>query len=315
MQREALFEQLASSPAAVCVVTSNRRLARLLAADFDRYQTERSRTVWETPRILPFTAFVATLHDLAQHDPGLPATPTPLTAAQERALWESVVSDSDLGLLSSAAGAALAADAWALAHQWNVASRVRRYTAVADTRVFVNWAGEYHRRVDAMRATDQARLPDIVREYVEAAAVSPPPHVVLAGFDETTPQQQQLFDSMVTRGTSCERFEPARHAANPRRAVCLDEHDENEKMADWVAARLAADSRARIGIVVPQLAPRRRSLTAALDAVLVPDRLLTPANARPYTVSLGGALSEVALIGFYLRSIRLALGSVAFEDA
>ncbi|MGZ8994808.1 MAG: hypothetical protein ACXW16_12405, partial [Burkholderiaceae bacterium] len=148
MQREALFEQLASSPAAVCVVTSNRRLARLLAADFDRYQTERSRTVWETPRILTFTAFVATLHDLAQYDPGLPATPTPLTAAQERALWESVVSDSDLGLLSSAAGAALAADAWALAHQWNVASRVRRYTAVADTRVFVNWAGEYHRRVD-----------------------------------------------------------------------------------------------------------------------------------------------------------------------
>ncbi len=103
--------------------------------------------------------------------------------------------------------------------------------------------------------------------------------------------------------------------AKPRRAACLDEHDENEKMADWVAARLAADPRARIGIVVPQLASRRRSLTAALDAVLAPDRLLAPASARPYTVSLGGALSDVALIAFFLRSIRLALGSVPFEDA
>ncbi len=177
MQREALFELLASSPAAIWVVTSNRRLARSLAAEFDRYQTERSRTVWETPQILPFSAFVATLYDGARHDPDL-TLPAPLTTAQERALWEAVVSDSDLGTLSSEAGAALAAETWALAHEWNVASRVRRYTAVADTRVFVNWAGEYHRRVEAAHATDQARLPDIVREYVDAGDYRGPIAVV-----------------------------------------------------------------------------------------------------------------------------------------
>ena len=97
-------------------------------------------------------------------------------------------------------------------------------------------------------------------------------------------------------------------------AVILDEQDER-KMADWVAARLAADPGARIGIVVPQLAARRRSLAATLDATLVPDRLLSPASARPYTVSLGGALSEVALIAFFLRSLRLLIGSVPFEEA
>ncbi len=315
MQRDALFELLASSPAAICIVTPNRRLARSLGADFDRYQTERSRTVWETPQIVPFSAFVAALYDVAQHDPALANVPSPLTAAQERALWEAVVRDSELGRLSAEAGAALAAETWALAHQWNVASRVRRYTAVADTRVFVNWAGEYHRRVEAAHATDQARLPDIVREYLDAGTISGPPRLVLAGFDETTPQQQQLFDALVTRGTVCERFEPIPHAATPRRAGCLDEHDENERMADWVAVRLAADPRTRIGVVVPQLGSRRRALTAALNAVLVPDRLLAPASARPYTVSLGGALADVALIAFFLRSIRLVLGTVSFEDA
>ncbi len=315
MQRDALFELLASSPEAVRVVTSNRRLARSLSAEFDRYQTERLRKVWETPQILPYTAFIETLYDLAQHDPDLPSMPTPLTATQERALWEAVLRDSDLGMLSSAAGAGLAANAWALAHQWNVAAQVRRYTAVADTRVFISWAGEYYRRVELARATDHARLPDIVRDYVDAGTIAAPPRVVLAGFDETTPQQQQLFDALVSRGTLCERFEPMQHAAKPRRAACLDEHDENERMADWVAARLAVDPGVRIGIVVPQLASRRRSLTAALDAVLAPDRLLAPASARPYTVSLGGALSDVALIAFFLGSLRLALGSVPFEDA
>ncbi|HVE89183.1 MAG TPA: PD-(D/E)XK nuclease family protein [Burkholderiaceae bacterium] len=314
MQRDALFDLLANSSSAVCV-TSNRRLARSLAAEFDYYQVERSRTVWQTPQILPFTAFVASLLDNALHDPDLKSVPVPLTSVQERALWEAVVSDSELGVLSSAAGAALAADAWSLAHQWNVAARVRRYTAVADTRVFVNWAADYHRRVDAMRATDQARLPDVVRDYVEAGTIAAPSHLLLAGFDETTPQQQQLLDALVTRGTVCERYEPARHDATPLRAPCLDERDENEKVADWVAARLAANARTRIGIVVPQLAARRRLLTATLDAALVPDRPLTPAGARPYTVSLGGALSDVALIAFFLRSLRLALGSVSFEHA
>ncbi len=315
MQRDALFDLLASSPSAVCVVTSNRRLARSLAAEFDRHQGERSRAVWETPQILPFTAFMATLIDGAQHDPDLTGVPTPLTQSQERALWDAVVIDSELGVLSSAAGAALAAEAWTLAHQWNVASRMRRYTAVADTRVFVNWAGDYYRRVDAARATDQARLPDLVREHVEAGTIAAPAHVVLAGFDETTPQQQQLFDALVTRGTLCERFEPAQHATTPQRAACLDGQDENEKMADWVAARLAANAHTRIGVVVPQLAARRRALAAALDAALVPDRLLAPTSARPYTISLGGALSDVPLVAFFLRALRLALCSVPFEEA
>ncbi len=315
MQRAALFDLFATAPEAICVVTSNRRLARSLGAEFDRHQIAHARTVWETPHILPFSAFVATLYDAAQHDPDLANTPTPLTAAQERALWEAVVSDSELGLLSSAAGATLAADAWALAHQWNVASSVRRYTAVADTRVFVNWAGEYQRRAEAAGATDQARLPDVVREYVEAGTIALPKRVLLAGFDETTPQQQRLFDALLARGTACDRFEPARHDATPQRAACLDEHDEHQKVADWVAARLAADPSTRIGIVVPQLGSRRRSLTAALDAALVPDRLLAPASARPYTVSLGDPLSDVALVAFFLRVIRLMLASVPFEEA
>jgi probable DNA repair protein len=283
--------------------------------EFDYYQAERSRTFWQTPQILPFTAFVASLLDGALHDPDLNSVPVPLTLMQERALWESVVSNSEFGLLSSAAGAALAADAWLLAQQWNVAARVRRYTAVADTRVFVNWAAEYQRRVDAMQATDQARLPDVVRERVEAGIVGAPSHLLLAGFEEITPQQQQFLDALITRGTVCERYEPARHDATPLRAPCLDERDENEKMADWVATRLAANPGARIGIVVPQLGSRRRSLAATLDAALVPDRLLTPTSARPYTISLGGALSEVPLIAFFLRSLRLALGSVSFEHA
>ncbi len=315
MRRDALFDLLARVPAAVCVVTSNRRLARSLTAEFDQFQADRALAAWETPQILPFAAFVARLYDAALHDPALAGVRTPLTHAQERALWEAVVGDSDLGLLSAGAAAALAANAWSRAHQWHVASRMRTYHSVADTRAFISWAGEYQRRVEAAGAIDLARLPDIVREHVVSGAIPAPAHLVLAGFDDTTVQQQQLFDALVAHGAACARYEPLQHEARPLRAACLDEHDESQKMADWVAARLAADSRARIGVVVPRLAARRRALAAALDAVLLPDRLLSPASARPYTVSLGGALADVAPVAFLLRTLRLALGSVELEDA
>ena len=315
MQRDALFDLLSRSPAAVYVVTPNRRLARALASEFDAYQAGKSLGVWETPQILPFAAFIAKLYDAAQHDPAASQAWAPLTRPQERALWESVIADSDLTLLAPATAAELAADAWTVAHQWNLTSRVRRYTSVTDTRIFVTWANEYQRRVALSRATDLARLPDLVRESIESGAVATPPSVVLAGFDEITAQQQSLFDALQTGGSQCDRLEPIKYELKPLRAICRDTHDESEKAADWVAARLAANPTARIGIVVPDLVSRRRQLIAALDSVLLPDQLLAPASARPYTVSLGGALSEVALIAFLLRLVRLALVDIEFEHA
>lgn len=315
MQQDALFDLLSQSPADVCVVTPNRRLARALASDFDAYQANRARIVWETPRISPFGAFVARLYDTAQHEPQLSGVRAPLTSAQERAIWEAVVADSQLALLSSASAAALASSAWSIAHQWEIAARMRRYTAGADSRAFLSWADEYERRVDASGATDLARLPDIVHQHLSAAAIAAPSTIVLAGFAETTPQQQRLFDGLMACGSRFERYEPPQNTASAMRAECLDTRDENARVCDWVAARLANNPQARIGIVVPDLAARRRALAAALDAVLVPDRLLTPTSARPYTMSLGGSLADVALVSFLLRAIRLALGNVSFQEA
>jgi len=315
MQRDALFELLNRSPGAVFVVTPNRRLARAIAADFDAYQACQGLTAWPTPTILPFAGFVAKLHDIAQHHPALPDVRVPLSRVQERVLWEAVIADSGVGLLSPSVAAPLAANAWMRAHEWNIAARVPRYTAVADTRVFSAWADEYQRRVGAMRATDVARLPDVVRSYVESGAIPAPEQLVLAGFDHTTAQQQRLFDALKACGTVCKQFEPPRHDATPVRANCLDARDENEKMADWVAARLAANPDACIGVVVPDLMARRRTLMASLDAALMPGRVLAPTSARPYTVSLGGSLSDVSLVAFYLRVLRLPLASTEYEEA
>lgn len=288
----------------------------MLGREFDAWQAARGRRVWETPRILPFGAFVANLHDVAQHDAALTGVRAALTGPQELALWEAVVDAGDLPLASPAGAADLAAEAWLLAHQWQIADRLRHYALTDDTRVFARWAADYERRVEGIGATDQARLPDAVRALLFEGALAPPAEVSLAGFAELTPQQSGLFEALAARGTRLDRLEFERDRGDCRRLETGDAHDELERMADWAAARLAANPAARIGIVVPDLGARGRAVTRALDAALTPDALLAPPDRlRPYTVSLGGSLADAPLVATALKVLRLLVGEVDFADA
>lgn len=316
MSRNALFERLARTASGAVVVTASRRLAREVGRQFDRWQADQGRRVWETPRVLPFGAFVASLHDVAQHDPALTVARAQLAPAQERALWEGVVEAGDVPLASPAGAAQLAAEAWSLAHQWQIADRLRHYALTEDTRVFARWAADYERRVERIDAVDQARLPDVVRALIVAGSLAPPTEVVLAGFDEPTPQQAAFFEALAARDTRIERLADDRRPGDCRRVTAADARDELERMADWAAMRLAANAEARIGIVVPDLAARRRVVARALDAALMPDALLaSPDRARPYTVSLGGSLADAPLVATALRGLRLAVEVVEFSEA
>jgi len=272
--------------------------------------------VWETPRILPFGAFVTGLHDIAQHDPALTGIRAPLSATQEQAVWEAVIEASDVPLASPGAAAQLAADAWSLAHQWRIADRLRHYALTEDTRVFAEWAADYERRGERLGAIDQARLPDVVGALIADGRLKAPEEVVLAGFEELSPQQEALLDTMTSRGTRIERLKGARERGDCRRMPCFDSRDELARMADWVACRLAANPAARIGVVVPDLGARRRAVVRALDAAITPDALLAPPDRpRPYTVSLGGSLADTPPVAAGLQVLRLVTDGIEFAEA
>jgi len=316
VSRAALFERLARPGSHAVVVTPNRRLARMLGQEFDAWQVARGRRVWETPRVLPFGAFVASLHDAAQHDPSLTGVRVPLAPAQEQALWEAVVEASDVPLASPAGAAQLAAEAWSLAHQWQIADRLRHYALTEDARLFSEWMGVYLRNVERIGATDRARLPDVVRALVSEGSLAVPAEVLVTGFAEPTPQQAALFQALADRGARLEMLADERPAGDCGRLETSDAREELERMADWVAARLRANPGARIGIVVPDLGARRRAITRSLDAALAPGALLAPPDRpRPYTVSLGTSLADTPLVATALRALRFLVGEVDFEEA
>ncbi|MGZ8981874.1 MAG: hypothetical protein ACXW2D_14085, partial [Burkholderiaceae bacterium] len=322
MSRTSLFERLARAVPAgstgdgIVVVTPNRRLARALGAEFDAWQVAQGRRTWESPRVLPFAVFVAGLHDAALHVPALAGVRAPLTTAQETSLWETVVDASDVPLASPTGAAQLAVVAWSLAHQWQIADRFRHYAISEDTRVFAGWAADYARRVERLDATDQARLPDMVRALVAAGGLPAPAEVLLFGFAELTPQQDAFFQALAASGTILEKHGDVRSRGDCRRMEAVTTREELERMADWVVARLRANEGARIGIVVPDIGARRGAIARALDAALMPNALLVPADRqRPYTVSLGGALADTPLVATALRALRLAAGETNFGEA
>jgi ATP-dependent helicase/nuclease subunit B len=312
-----LFERLARQGTDhPIVVTSTRRLARTLGREFDDWCAGRGLRVWETPEILPFAAFIARLHEAARHDPALTGVRAPLSDGQEKALWEAVVADSDVPLASTTAAAELAAEGWALAHQWQIADRLRYFALTEDTRVFAGWASEFERRVETIGAIDQARLPDTVRELVDKGELRGPAEVILAGFDELTPQQAALLKTFEARGSRCDLLSEAHARGRQRRAEASDGRDEVERMADWAAGCLAANPGARIGVVVPDLAARRHSIVRSLDAGLEPDALLAaPDRLRPYSISLGCSLAEAPIVATALLVLRIAAGDVPWAEA
>ncbi|MEI7048746.1 hypothetical protein, partial [Klebsiella pneumoniae] len=87
---------------------------------------------------------------------------------------------------------------------------------------------------------------------------------------------------------------PARIAGHVRRTDLPTFDDELHAAAHWARAALEADPGVRVGLVVPDLAAARDRVARVLDAVLAPERLRLGGldHARPYGLSLGGALAE-----------------------
>src|SRR5499427_3313990 len=119
IDKRALFGRLAQGRSAgVTVVTPNQRLSQALAREFDAFQTGKALSVWESPDILPFGAFVQRLYEDGLYADLSGELPMLLTAAQEEEIWRQVVSGS--GLLAVEGAVAKCRDAWNLANVWRI---------------------------------------------------------------------------------------------------------------------------------------------------------------------------------------------------
>jgi ATP-dependent helicase/nuclease subunit B len=274
------------------LVTPNRRLAQHYKDAFDAAQRAAGLIVWPSADILPWPAFVTRCLEAVAAE--LDDAPVLLTPEQATVLWDQAVARAavDAGLLSVAQTAAQCAEAWSLAHAWQLWPRMKSVPLSDDARAFAAWADVYEAQCKRAGCIDDARLPEWVASRLMTEGWARPARILLAGFELRTAAQNALLAAFEQAGTQVEEAEPEGIAGNVARVVCADADAELEAAARWARTQLLARPDARVGVVVPDLAQRRADvLRIFAEALRTGDESVAAVD-----VSLGVALSEWPLV-------------------
>lgn len=310
--------------AGALVVTASERLARTVQLAYARARQRAGLQVWERPQVLSWPAFLAgqfrACQDAALTNPRTDTSRLPglLSPLQAEALWERVVRASDAAdsLLQPAAAAQLAQGAWLSGHAYQLAAEELAKSAAADTEQFIGWAADFQSRCEIGHWLDAARLPDQLATWIAARHFEVPARLVFAGFDEWTPQQEHLLQSLREAGSQIERLSvDAAASKDAKRTSCDDAEHELRAAAQWAGALLERDPDTRIGIVVRDLSASRESFARILDQVLCPSACVGDAPIRPYNLSLGRPLLDWPPIQDALLFLRMAHGRLDFDAA
>ncbi len=320
LKKSELFERLGQGHASgLTVLTPNQRLAASLASEFDSRQVARGLPHWESADILMFSAFVERLYEDALYSELATRLPILLSDAEEQALWEDAIAASESGktLLSTPSAAALARKAWQIAHEWKLAPRLKSHPANDDAKAFAGWAWRYEGITRRDSHTDRARLPEAVTPHLVHAALKKPRVLVAYGFDMLKPQQGDFLAALAAAGVEIFACGPEPRISKVRRVPFISAMDELRVAASWSRARLEANPKARIGIVVPDLARSRDAVRRVFSQTMEPARPLPGGEKRamPFNISLGEPLASYPLVAAVLLALDAANGEIEFPRA
>ena len=294
------------------VVTASERAARSLTADFHRARRAEGLSAWPAPSVHDWQSFVRSAWDERSLDGRMV-----LTAFQEQSIWARIVNDAapDAVRLAGAGDrlATLAMEAHhllcAYAPQW------------LDDRARVDWdqdAGAFSAWLAAFNAACRdgnfmsvARLPLELTHLLQTNAVQRPP-LLLAGFDRTSPAQQQCFRAW--NADDALREAPLGAAAAQREFhTAADRAAELAACALWAKARLAASPQARLLVVTQDASERRGEIERAFLR-----RGGTSKNssgtAAGFEFSLGVPLNQIALVRGALLLLHWLVESIAENE-
>jgi ATP-dependent helicase/nuclease subunit B len=291
------------------VITASRRLARVLTAEFHAGEREQGRSVWTTPDILPLDAFLKRCwgnYVWAGEPCGIL-----LNALEEQVVWEHVIRDSPAGesLLRLPETAQQAIEAWQLMQAYRLPLD-GRFEATDDWATFAAWSRAFGKRCAENSWLQPARLADVVADLIKRGELPKPAQLFLAGFDELTPQQSDLFNALgAGMEVDTHSFQP-----EPERWMLRDNAEEIRAAAAWARRHLEQSPAAQIGIIVPNLTSVRAKVERIFREELDPGSAFDD-HERSFHVSLGPALDRYPVVSAALRMLQFASGRLALPEA
>jgi len=294
-----LDDALEQARGGATLVTASRRLARTLQERSNANQRAAGLDAWEAPAILHWSAWLGELWNALVYS-GSPA-PLRLDEHQEAAVWERAIAGSpgSDGLLQLAPTAKAAGETWDLVRSWRLDAPALEAAATDDTRAFLTWARAFTSACEREGWIDRAGATDYLAARL--ASLPLPERIILAGFDEFTPQQREFLAAC-----PCDVLEAGQASGSSQAAVRTsfpDSRQEIEAAARW-ARELLDEGATGMTVVIRNLDEVRDRVEHTFAGLI--DRPL-------FNISVGPALASFPLVHAALLALDLAPGANEFD--
>ena len=290
----------AATEDAPLVLTANRRLARVLADEYGRWQVESGRSAWRSPPVMALKDWLYTLPDVVAATGPVPVR---INTHHSEVLWERCLRrelDSEIGGMGNLVQ--LARDAHQRMADACVDIRtVARSARTTDERFFAAAAGRYIAILEREGWIDAAGLAAQAVTLIRDSDSGLHARYLLAGFDRETAQLAEICGALRQCGKTVEFLQPAQIAGNRRVCSFADSDSELRAAGAWARQRLEAQPTSRIAIIRQGLA-----LTADMDVRRVRE------GAMPGWQLGGGSARSVVNVSYGRRLTEFPLIAVAF---
>jgi probable DNA repair protein len=297
---------LTQSIAEPVVLTASRRLAHALRLAHASAAQASGLTVWRTPQILPWSAWLRRQYleaRAAAVDSDAPMRV--LTQAQSKVLWDEIVASSPFAseLLNPANAARAAARSWRRLHEYLIPVDALSSYDTPEAHALHAWCNEFARRCRSLHAIDEARL----AQWAEETAFVPSDRIACAGFDVVPPAMQRLTERWRRAGRFVELDAASKRAARIDVLGAADAHAELQHAACWAREQVLKGSN-RIGIILGDLQQRRDEVVRVFEDVFAPgQRRSGEATAQlPVTVAAPAPLAAYPIVDAALLVLQLA---------
>ena len=297
------------------MLTANTRSARALrAAAEDRLRGESA--AWLTPDVLPSGAFVGRLYSEALVAGAVQRHL--LQREQELQLWRQIIEHSpgSREMLLTESAAALAAEAFHTAMEYDIALDSPQMSASSETRAFSGWAAEFRRRLSAHRWTCQALL---MRELIPCLRGLRLPGQLFVFLAEITPAQRAFLDSLADAGVeiTVAPEQTVEQADDAEACAARYEFDgvteELRTAAQWARQQVESSPDARIGLIFFDLKRKLPQVESTFRSVLHPEHLLSRRTPAAFEIASPIALAEYSVVRCALQLLALLAGPVSFN--
>lgn len=294
-------------------ITSNRRLSTYVRSQYDLVMQKKGNLVWDSPTIIPWRVWLEKMRAYTRPDRPI------MSELAARSLWEELLRNDTLfkeGEILVEGGVIKSAyDAYALIKEYGLALPEEDIYSSPEVAALARWVRSYREKVAQLGFDERLNVADEIALLIDKGEIKAPQKVILAGFDEITPQLARLVRVLEKKDCAVE-FWPSKPGTDISAAAEVplpqsvklelfeDELEEVIHTARWI--RKTYRPGMRIGIIVPALSQYKDMIKREFAAELAPSSV-TPSkrNNLPVNISLGESLFDSPIVRFALNLLSL----------